>query len=71
MVIYIIYLLAGVFIGVIITVLVFAMYHRSIIFGYLKMQDNDDGDPYLFMDLDKHPNELVNKKWVMFHVPRK
>lgn len=67
---YIIYLLAGVFIGVIVTVLIVMFRLGRLVFGYLKFQENDDGDPYLFLDLDRRPEEMLKHKYVLFRTPR-
>lgn len=36
--------------------------------GMLKKMESDEGDPYLYLDLDKHPNEIGNHRYVLFKV---
>ena len=50
--------------GVFATVLV--MKERK--FGTLKMMESDDGDPYLYLDMDRHPELIGKYKFVVFLV---
>lgn len=59
----IVYLLLGFFIGV----FFFALCCSSLIYGTLKIA-YDDGQPYLFLDLDKHPDDILKRKFVIFKV---
>ena len=69
---YLVYLIAGIFIGIITNTFIFSMYIQSITYGQLIMkEDEDGGDPYLFLDLDKRPETIVDRKYVVFKGPRK
>ena len=41
-------------------------YHRT--FGTIKMMPSDDGDPYLYLDMDRRPEGMGNYKYVVFKV---
>lgn len=72
MVVNIAYLVLGLCLGILIGMFLFAFGMVGLIGGVLKSAENDDGDPYLFLDLDKHPNEIMSKKYAVFKVdPRK
>lgn len=46
-----------------------ALWASNSIFGTLKSMPNDDGgDPYLYLDMDEHPDKLSGRKWVLFAV---
>ena len=37
-------------------------------FGTLKMMESDDGDPYLYLDMDRRPELIGKYKFVVFLV---
>ena len=39
--------------------------------GTLIVADNDEGDPYLFLDMDMHPNEIKHEQHVMMRISHK
>lgn len=36
--------------------------------GYLKLEDSDPDGPYLFVELNEHPRNLIRRKRVLFMV---
>ena len=68
MVINIAYLILGLCLGILIGMFLFAFGITRLIGGTLKSAENDDGDPYLFLDLDKHPEEIMVNKYAVFRV---
>ena len=45
-----------------------AMVMKERHFGTLKMMESDDGDPYLYLDMDKRPELIGKYKFVVFLV---
>lgn len=68
MVINIAYLVLGLAVGILIGMFLFAFGFVNMIGGTLKSAENDDGDPYLFLDLDRHPNDILSRKYAVFKV---
>lgn len=68
MVIYIAYLVLGLALGILIGMFLFAFGFVNMVGGTLKSAENDDGDPYLFLDLDRHPNDILSRKYAVFKV---
>lgn len=61
-------LIVGIFIGLLSTS--WRMANR--IFGTIKSTESDDGDgPYLYLDLDKRPEEMTKYQFVVFKVGMK
>lgn len=61
--------IVGLILGFIIGFFVFGMYIGYAYYaGMLKKMESDEGDPYLYLDLDKHPNEIGNCRYVLFKV---
>lgn len=67
---YIIYMIAGILIGLPIGFIIFGSTMAKLIFGTLKTA-YDNGEPYLFLDMDKHPDEILKHKYVLFRVDQK
>ena len=67
---YVIYLVGGVLIGIACGIFISAVGMVNMIFGTLKTA-YDDGEPYLFLDMDKHPEEILKHKFVVFRVDQK
>lgn len=68
MVINIAYLVLGLAVGILIGMFLFAFGFVGMVGGTLKSADNDDGDPYLFLDLDRHPNDILRRNYAVFKV---
>lgn len=64
---YIIYLIIGVAIGVIIMVAVNAFIISGMTYGTIR-QARDDGETYLFLELDRPPEDIKRRKRVVFKV---
>lgn len=61
--------IVGLILGFMIGFWAFGMYiGYSYYAGMLKKMESDEGDPYLYLDLDKHPNEIGNRQYVLFKV---
>ena len=67
---YIIYLIAGILIGLPIGMFVFGSTMVRLIFGTIRTA-YDEGRPYLFLDMDKYPDEMLKHKYVLFRVDNK
>ena len=67
---YIIYLIAGIAIGLSVGIFISAAALVRMNAGMLKTMYDDD-EPYLFLDLDKYPEEIVEHKFVVFRVEQK
>ena len=67
---YILYLLAGIFIGVLITFCIMIAILNNMSCGMLKYA-YDGEEKYLFLDLDKYPEDILRKKFVIFKVDSK
>lgn len=67
---YIFFILIGVLIGIIIGTFMFAVSMVKATSGMLKMMYDGD-ESYLFLDLDKYPEEIMQKKYVVFKVEQK
>ena len=67
MLLYIIYLIGGILIGCIISAFFWVNYIRAITYGTLR-QAHDEDETYLFLELDRRPEDI--KKWdqVVFKV---
>lgn len=63
----VIYLLLACIIGFFIGIFFFALCCNSLIFGTLKTAYDDDG-PYLFLDMDKRPEDIQKRSYVIFKV---
>lgn len=69
MLLYIIYLIGGLLIGAILTSLYWINYIHFITYGTLRyIRDSKDSDPYLFLDLDEHPDTIKRRDRVVFKV---
>lgn len=68
MVINIAYLVLGLAVGIFIGIFMFGLGITRLIGGTLKSAENDDGDPYLFLDLDRHPDDIMNGNYAIFRV---
>lgn len=66
---YIIFLICGFVIGTMVSLFVFLLYRNDKTFGTLKTA-YDDGEPYLFLDMDKSPEDIAAHKYVIFKVER-
>ena len=59
----------GLAIGIFIGMFMFAFYMVSITYGQLRIADANDGDdPYLYLELDKKPTDITDRKYVVFRV---
>ena len=67
---YIIYLIGGILIGLMVATFVWVNYIHYMTFGTL-LQAHDDGETYLFLDLDKPPEEIHKYKQVVLRVSPK
>ena len=68
MVVNIAYLIIGLCVGILIGMFLFAFGMVGMIGGTLKSADNDDGDPYLFLDLDENPDKIMSRHYAVFKV---
>ena len=60
----------GFFIGWTICSIVFGSYIVDRTFGTIKMMESDDGDPYLYLDMDKRPEGIFDRRFVVFKTPK-
>jgi hypothetical protein len=67
MLLYAIYLIGGFLIGCIVGTAFWARYIKLITYGTLKKQ-TDDGETYLFLDLDVPPEKLLKRQRVVFEI---
>lgn len=59
-------ILVGFFLGSVVTILI-TMWCRFA--GLLRIHyDDEDGRPYLFLELNDDPNKIIGKKYVVFRV---
>lgn len=63
---YIIYMAAGVLIGLPMGMWIFGATMSRLIFGTIKWVKDEDGKPYLFLDMDKKPELMKDHKYVLF-----
>lgn len=70
MLLYAIYLIGGFLIGCIVETAFWTRYIKLITYGTLKKQ-TDDGETYLFLDLDVPPEKLLKRQRVVFEVDPK
>lgn len=70
MILNIIYLIGGLAIGLILGTLFWVNYIHAITFGTLKHAD-DNGERYLFLDLDVHPEKIDKYNRVVFKVDKR
>ena len=68
--IYIIYLIAGVIIGVFISICIFAAYIMNHTYGQIKSAHDSDGT-YLFLELEDNPEIFMSKKYAIFKIDGK
>lgn len=68
---YIIYMVAGVLIGIPIGMWIFGSAMSRLIFGTIKWVREEGEDPYLFLDMDKRPELMVDHKYVLFRTDLK
>lgn len=68
---YIIYMAAGVLIGLPIGMFVFGSAMSRLIFGTIKWVREEGEDPYLFLDMDKRPELMADHKYVLFRTDLK
>ena len=72
MILYIIYLVGGLLIGLIVATLFWVNYIRAITFGTLRfVREDEKSDPYLFLDMDNHPDDIKKLDHVVFNVDPK
>ena len=64
---YIIYLVGGICIGFMVSIFFCANYIHYNTYGTIR-QAHDDGETYLFLELDRPPEEIKQRKRVVFKV---
>lgn len=69
MILHIIYLIGGFLLGIVPGMFLFALCVVKTSFGTLKTA-YDDGQPYLFLDLDRNPEEILKHNYVVFKVQK-
>lgn len=62
-----VWILIGIVIGFIIGAVVVTIFDASRMFGTVVVVNSDEG-PYMFLELDKQPGDMANKKFVCFRV---
>lgn len=67
MILYIVYLIGGILIGLGVGTAFWCNYINAITYGTLK-QASDDGETYLFLDLDETPERILRRDRVVFRV---
>lgn len=68
--IYIIFAIVGFLIGFMVSLAITTFYVRDHTYGTLK-QATDGEETYLFLDLDKPPEKIMQEEWVFFKVDNK
>lgn len=64
-----IYFIVGIVLGFIIGSIFFASgFIKTYLAGELKSIPGDEGKPYLFLDLDKRPDDIAKYRYVLFRV---
>lgn len=62
-------LLGGMIAGSILTTIIDKIRDKNRTFGYLKRKDDpEEFNPYLYLDLDRHPNEMRDYDKILFIV---
>ena len=68
---YAICIIFGVLLGIFIGVFMMALGANKALFGTLKTAYDEDGNnPYLFLDMDKEPEEIFSHNYVIFKVDK-
>lgn len=67
--VYFLCIILGITIGAFISLFFAALYMSKKIFGTLKTM-YDDGEAYLFLDMDQHPEDIHNNNFVIFRVEK-
>lgn len=66
--IYVVCTVAGFIFGFFLSYIIFITKEADKTFGYIKKADNDDGGIYLFLDLDRFPEEMEDYRDILFKV---
>lgn len=64
---YLIYLLVGIVIGMFISICIFIAYIINNTYGKIKSA-RDDGETYLFLELKDNPEVFMSKKYAIFKI---
>lgn len=65
------YIIIGILIGLPIGMFVFGSTMARLIFGTIKWVKDDNGNPYLFLDMDRRPELMADHKYVLFRTDLK
>ena len=65
---YVIFLAIGLVLGIIIGVLQWLLYMKKINSGTIRVADDGEDQPYLFLELKKNPEFILDHKYVVFKV---